>query len=79
MFIVMASPASQCLPALPIKTINNTVLKAICMGKFNHWLQICLFMYNIGMSVFKLSQYIVLIIAALGVVKIIILNCTACI
>ena len=49
------------------------------MGKFNHWLQIYLFMYNIGMSVFKLSQYIVLIIAALGVFKIIILNCTACI
>ena len=47
------------------------------MGKFNHWLQIYLFMYNIGMSVFKLSQYIVLMIAALGVVKIIILNCTA--
>ena len=45
------------------------------MGKFNHWLQIYLFMYNIGMSVFKLSQYIVLIIAALGVFKIIILNC----
>ena len=79
----MVNPAYQCLSSLPIKAIFiiSTIVGSIeKLENLTTSFKSTSLLYNIGMSVSKLCQYIVLITAAHGVFRVIIcINCTACI